>query len=77
MKNSERILDILETGNFSKNEVKKNYDDLHNTFTSHAFYIIFHYTNAELYYNTHERANLEEYAEEIFRTEKGIIYCFN
>ena len=77
MNNNERILDIESTGNFDKKEVTKNYDDLHNTFKSHAFYIIFHYTNAELYYNSHERENLEEYAEEIFRTEKGIFYCFN
>jgi hypothetical protein len=76
MTNSERILDIESTGNFDKQEVKKNYDK-RNTFTSHAFYIIFHYTNAELYYSNHERENLEEHADEIFKTKKGIFYCFN
>ena len=77
MKNNERILDIESTGNFDKNEIKNFYAILDNSFKSIEYHIIFHFTNEELYYNSHEIENLEENADFQEETEKGKIYCFN
>jgi len=77
MKNKERIKEIEKTKIFGFNEVKKNYDELNNTFISDEFYIIFHYTNEELYYlSDEEETNLKSVADEILDTEKSRIYCF-
>ena len=76
MKTNERIKDINENGNFDLNEVKHDKNQF-NSFTSIEYYLIFHFTNEEIYFTPDEkREHMEEVAEDIINTEKGIIFCF-
>lgn len=76
MTDKQRIKDINENGNFNLTKVETD-GNRFNSFKSDEYSLILHFTEKEIYFRSNKkRKQLEEIAEDIINTEKGIIFCF-
>lgn len=71
----QRVADILTTGVFDVEEIKKE-GTSESSFSSIEFYLIIHMTDEEYNYADDEYINSLNVADEQFETPLGFVYCF-
>ena len=77
MRTFDRITEICNTLGIDSEEITILNSRNVAAFSTWEFYEVMHFTNAELYYvSDEEAAALDQTADEIHETEKGIIYCY-